>query len=292
MRISAATLIKNAVKFDYPIIESIKSLEPYVDEYVINLGDSEDDTEKLVMDAFGSNPKFKIFRSEWEGKEQGMAFFRNQTNKALDQCTGDWIFYLQADECVHEDEMKNLRKLIEEADASGKNAIALNFLHFEKNYSKIKKGYSEGFDAYEKEVRIIKNRIGIRSSGDAMGFCYTDGPLSGQTVFSNGIWGYSGAGDTSVGAQVNYIVSPLHIHHYGYVKSPKTMLEKKLYLKEFYFSDPAMTDELKIIENGKIRSVGGEYKYSRQLNNFEGTHPLSMKSRIEEFGKNNPELLG
>ena len=291
MKISAATLIKNAIKFDYPIIESIKSLEPYVDEYVINLGDSEDETEKLVMDAFGSNPKFKIFKSVWEGKEQGMAFFRNQTNKALDQCTGDWIFYLQADECVHEDEMKNLRKLIEEADAAGKRAIALNFLHFEKNYSKIKKGYSEGFDAYEKEVRIIKNGCGIRSSGDAMGFCYTEEPYAGQMVFINGIWGFGGAGDTSPEAQVLYSISPLHMYHYGYVKSPRTMLEKKLYLKEFYFSDPAMTDELKIIENGKIRSVGDKYKYSRQLNNFEGTHPSSMKLRIKEFGENNPELL-
>ena len=292
MKISAATLIGNAIKFDYPIVESIKSLEPYVDEYVVNLkADSEDETEKLIMDNFGSNPKFKIFKSVWEGKDQGMAFFRNQTNKALDQCTGDWVFYLQGDECVHEDEMKNLRSIIEEADTAGKVAIAMNFLHFEKNYSKIKKNYSEGFDAYEKEVRIIKNGIGIRSSGDAMGFCYTQGPLAGQPVFINGIWGFGGAGDTGPASETLYRVSKLNMYHYGYIKKEETMLEKKLYLKEFYFSDPAMTEELKIIENGKIRSNGNKYKYSRQLNNFTGTHPSSMKERIEKFNKENPNLL-
>jgi glycosyltransferase involved in cell wall biosynthesis len=273
MKISAFTIIKNATKFDYPIVESIKSLEPFVDEYVINLGDSEDNTDDLINSNFANNPKFKIFKSVWEGKDQGMAFFRNQTNKALAQCTGDWCFYLQADEAVHEDEMKSIRDTFAQADAENKKAIVFNFYHFEKNYTKTKKTYSEGFDAYEQEIRAFKNGIGIFSHGDAMGFAYSDLRADLKSV------------------PERLLVSPMHIYHYGYVKNPKTMLEKKLYLKEFYFNDPTFTEDQKVIENGKIRSVGDNYKYSRQLNDFTGTHPSSMLSRIEEFNKSNPELL-
>lgn len=263
MRISAATLIKNAIKLDYPIVESINSLLSYVDEYVVNLGDSDDDTDKLIEDNFGSNPKVKIFKSVWEGKDKGMEFFRNQTNKALEACTGDWIFYLQGDECIHEKDASRLRLILQDAESKQGDAIVFNFLHFEKNYNKLKKGYSEGFDAYDKEVRIIKNGAGIKSVGDAMGF----------------------------GGIKMAILSDMNIYHYGYVKSEKTMLEKKLYLKDFYFNDPTFTDEQRVIENGKIRSVGDKYKYSRQLNNFNGTHPSSMSSRIEKFNKDNPDLL-
>ena len=263
MKISAATLIKNACLYAYPIVESVNSLLPYVDEYVINLGNSDDDTTKLVTDAFGSNPKVKTFESVWEGKEQGMAFFRNQTNKALEKCTGDWIFYLQADEAIHEHDAIRIRYAIEDAEKNGCDAIAFNFLHFEKNYKKTKKTYSEGFDAYEKEVRLIKNNGNIKSVGDAMSF----------------------------GGITKACIRDMNIFHYGYVKDPKTMLEKKLYLKEFYFNDPSFSEDQKVIENGKIRSVGDKYKFSKNLNDFNGTHPSSMKQRIEDFNQRNPELL-
>lgn len=272
MKISAFTIIKNATKYDYPIVESIKSLEPFVDEYVVNLGDSEDDTDKIINDNFGSNPKFKIFKSVWEGKDQGMTFFRSQTNKALEQCTGDWVFYLQADECVHESEMATIRDVFAAADAQSRQAIVFDFYHFEKNYTKTKKTYSEGFDAYEQEIRAFKNTGNIYSHGDAMGFAYKDLKADLKQV------------------PERLFVPGLHIYHYGYVKSPKTMLEKKLYLKEFYFSDPTFSEDQKVIENGKIRSVGDQYKFSRQLNDFTGTHPSSMAERIAAFNKNYPEL--
>ena len=51
VKLSAFTIIKNAVKFDYPLIESIKSVLPIVDEYVINAGipDLEEDLSVLMF---------------------------------------------------------------------------------------------------------------------------------------------------------------------------------------------------------------------------------------------------
>ena len=42
MKISGFTFIRNGNKFDFPYIESIKSILPLVDELVIAVGDSED----------------------------------------------------------------------------------------------------------------------------------------------------------------------------------------------------------------------------------------------------------
>jgi glycosyltransferase involved in cell wall biosynthesis len=273
MKTSAFTIIKNAIKYDYPVVESIKSLEPFVDEYVVNIGDSDDETEKLIRENFENNPKFILFNSVWEPKEQGMAFFRNQTNLALEKCTGDWVFYLQADECVHEEQMERFGDEIFLAEEEGKKAMMFEFLHFEKNYSKLKKTYSEGFDAYEREIRAFKNDGNVFSHGDAMGFAYKDKQKDIKSV------------------PERLYLSRSNIFHYGYVKDPKTMLEKKLYLKEFYYNDATFTEDQKKIEEGKIRSKGGLYKYSRQLNDFTGTHPSSMMGKISSFNKNNPELL-
>jgi len=263
MKLSAFTLIKNAIRLQYPIIESINSLLPNVDSYCINLGDSDDATDKLIFDNFGSNPKVKIFKSIWETKESGMLFFRSQTNKSLDECQeSDWYFYLQGDEAINDDDASRLRNTLEDADKNGCDAVVFNFLHFEKDYAHTKKGYSEGMDAYDQAVRVIKHK-GIRSVGDAMGFSGITKPY----------------------------ISDLTIMHYGYVKSAETMLAKKIELKEYYFSDPTFTDDQRVIENGKIRSVGDKYKFSRQVNDFTGKHPTSMLKRIEEFYKNNSELL-
>ena len=38
MKVSGFTICKNIVKFDYPIMEAIRSALPMVDEFVVNVG--------------------------------------------------------------------------------------------------------------------------------------------------------------------------------------------------------------------------------------------------------------
>ncbi len=247
LKISACTLIKNAKLYEYPIIESITSLLPYVDEYIVNCGSQED--LDLVLSHFLSDSKVKPFLSEWEGKDQGMAFFRNQTNKSIALAQGDWIVYCQSDEIIHEKDGERLKDIIKYADDRSCDAIAVNFIHFCKDYFHIFKTYSEGFDMYEKQVRIIKNNGLIKSVGDACGFIGFN-----NVFFSDLVW-----------------------YHVGYVKDAKTMLIKKQDLKEFYFADPAFDENLRIIENGKIRSDSeGNYKFTRQTNPYNGPWPAVL----------------
>ena len=66
MRISAFTFLRNGAKLHYPIIESIRSGLPLVDEFVIALGDSdpEDDTREQI-EAIGSD-KIVLVDTVWD----------------------------------------------------------------------------------------------------------------------------------------------------------------------------------------------------------------------------------
>jgi hypothetical protein len=274
-KISAFTLIKNAIKFDYPIIESVNSLLPLVDEYIINIGNSDDGTRDLVHAAFDSNPKCVLFDSVWEDSTQGTSFFSNQTNKSLEKCTDDWAFYLQADEAVFEDDFDKIKDAIAHCESTNKKAIVFDYLHFEKNYSKLRKTYSEGFDCYEDEVRLFKNDGTVMSWGDAQGFCKKNGHGLSLRKIENELH-----------------IPHINIYHYGYVKSAKKMLAKKVALNEFYFNESHFSEFQKQKELDKIKNAKEEYEFSYQLNDFKGKHPRSMHVLIERFNIENPNLLG
>ncbi|HEY5615046.1 MAG TPA: glycosyltransferase family 2 protein, partial [Bacteroidota bacterium] len=48
MKVSGFSFVRNAVKYDYPFEESIRSILPLCDEFVIAVGASEDDTLERV----------------------------------------------------------------------------------------------------------------------------------------------------------------------------------------------------------------------------------------------------
>ena len=97
MFVSGFTFIRNAVKFDYPAEASIRSLLPLVDELIVCLGNSEDDTESLINSI--GDPKIKVVHSVWDDSlREGGKVLALETNKALDAVSpqADWCIYLQA----------------------------------------------------------------------------------------------------------------------------------------------------------------------------------------------------
>src|SRR5690348_12178968 len=97
MRVSGFTIARNAIKFGYPIKESITSLLPLVDELIVGVGDGDDETWDVVT-AIG-DPKIEPFRSTWDmSKREGGTLLAEQTNIALRRCSGHWAMYLQSDE--------------------------------------------------------------------------------------------------------------------------------------------------------------------------------------------------
>lgn len=104
MSVSGFTIVRNASLLNYPFLESVRSLLPLCDEFVINCGDSNDNTAELCEQLRKENPqKVKIFFSTWNQKKQKGGFqLKYQTDLAIAGCSNDWCFYIQADEVIHQ----------------------------------------------------------------------------------------------------------------------------------------------------------------------------------------------
>ena len=110
MKISGFTIIRNAIINDYPAVEAITSILPVVDEMVVAVGESDDDTEGLIR-SIGSD-KIKIVHSEWDLSQlPGGKVMALETDKAFAHVSADsdWAFYIQCDEWC----MKNIIWLYE-----------------------------------------------------------------------------------------------------------------------------------------------------------------------------------
>ncbi|HRC67504.1 MAG TPA: hypothetical protein PK976_06150, partial [Bacteroidales bacterium] len=153
MKVSGLTIVRNAVQFDYPVVEAILSILPLCDEFIVGVGNSQDNTLELVQQI--ASPKIRIFQSIWdENLRQGGRVLAVETDKAFQQISPDtdWCFYIQADEILHENDLdkvyENMRKNLSDRNVEG---LLFRYLHFYGSYDYI--GDSRKW--YRHEVRIV-----------------------------------------------------------------------------------------------------------------------------------------
>ncbi len=159
MKVSGFTFLRNGVKLGYPFVESIRSVLPIVDEFIIALGPSPDGTEEKLL-AIG-DPKIKILRTQWNERMRSDYSIRGftygqQKSIALFNCTGDWAFYLEGDELVHEDELSKIHASMEKhLNDERVEALVFDYLHFYGNANT----YAWSPRWYRTETRILRNTI-------------------------------------------------------------------------------------------------------------------------------------
>jgi hypothetical protein len=161
MKVSGFTFLRNGHKLGYPFVESIRSILPIVDEFVIALGPCSDDSEAMLraMD----EPKLRIIATQWNERVRpnysiSGFIYGQQKSIALFNCSGDWAFYLEADELVHEDDLDNIRGAMERhLDDERVEALAFDYVHFYGNANTV--AWSPRW--YRTEVRIIRNTIPV-----------------------------------------------------------------------------------------------------------------------------------
>jgi hypothetical protein len=239
MKVSGFTFLRNGQKLGYPFIASIRSILPLVDEFVIALGPCDDDTEKMLR-AIG-DPKIRIIPTHWNERIRGdysvKGFvYGQQKSIALFNCTGDWAFYLEADEVLHENDLPKIQEAMEKHLPDDRvEALAFDYLHFYGNKNTI--AWSPGW--YRSEVRIIRNTIPAWSS-EALFFNVMDGHKKSR---------YPRAAHTGA-----------TIYHYGWVRSEAQMNLKSACVQKYWDdSTPKPTDYSKIDAD--------------VLQLFTGTHP-------------------
>lgn len=247
MRISGATIIRNGVKFGFPFVESIKSVLPLCFEFIVAVGKSEDATKPKIEGI--NDPRIKIIDTVWDdAKRAGGQVLSEQTNIALKNCKGDWIFYIQSDEAVNENDFEKIKNAVSKADKSDEiDGIIFDYLHFYGSYSTVQTGRNW----YAQEVRLIKNNRGIVSFGDAQGF-------------------------RKNGKKIKAIECGAKIYHYGWARPPEVMVQKVKDFHKLWHDDGWIKDNC---SNGDIRSY---FKDLGNLRKFEGSHPSVMKERIKD----------
>lgn len=248
MFVSGFTFVRNAVKYDYPVIESIRSLLPLVDELVVCLGNSDDSTGELINTI--ADPKIKIVHSVWDDQlREGGRVLAVETDKAYQAVspTADWCIYLQADEVLHEADYPSIRSALQQYLGDKRTeGLLFDYVHFYGSYTYF--GNSRRW--YRREIRIVRHDPGVHSFRDAQGFRLNNRMLNVRRI-------------------------PARVFHYGWVKNPNHQREKQQNFHKMWHSD----EKVKTM----VKDLPFDYSQIDALEIYTGTHPAVMKDRIREM---------
>ena len=246
MKVAGFTFIRNAIINDYPIREAILSILPICDEFVIAVGKSDDDT--LSMVAGLNSPKIRIIETVWdETLREGGAVFASETDKAFDAISkdADWAFYIQGDECVHENDLPLIKKEMELTLHDNKiEGLLFNYRHFYGSYNFI----AESRKWYRREIRIVRRSLNVRSYKDAQGFRIDNRKIKVKLIKA-------------------------FINHYGWVKHPNSLVKKGMNFSLFY--------DKNAVANEVPTDAAFDYGNADKLVPFNDAHPLVIQERID-----------
>lgn len=247
MKIAGFTFIRNAIKNDYSILEAIQSILPICDEFVVAVGKSEDETLALIQSI--NSTKIKIVQTIWDDKKRdGGQIFALETDKAYQSISKDvdWAFYIQGDECIHEDDLPTIKNAMEKYLMDQHvEGLLFNYLHFYGSYDYM--AISRRW--YRREIRVVKFDAQVNSYKDAQGF-----RKSGRKL------------------KVKHI--PAQVYHYGWVKPPLGLNNKVRNFTQFYRDDAWLAE-----------NVPADYQFdygnAERLTLFKGSHPKVSQARIQ-----------
>jgi len=260
MKISGFSMVRNGVKLYYPVVEMIKSILPIVNEFVIAIGegDENDKTREKVIAI--NDPKIKIIDTVWDINKypRGMEN-AHQTDIAKEHCTSDWLFYLQADEVIHEKYLPIIKNRCKELlDNEEIEGILFNYKHFWGDYNH----YHNGHGWYPHEIRIIRNNLDIHSWESAQSFRRIP-DFDGKNYRQQ---------ENTFKLKVAEIDA--FVYHYGWVRPPHLMVNKKKALDTVHKGSKRVQEMYSNFPN--------EFDYGPldRLGVFNETHPEVMKEMI------------
>lgn len=249
MKVSGFTFLRNAHINGYPFLESIKSILPVVDEFICVIGESTDPTRQMV-ESIGDS-KIRIIDSQWNESMQDRGFVYGQQKMiAQFSCSGDWAFYLEGDEVLHEAEIYQIRRAMEKNFHDPEvEALYFDFLHFYGTPMQI------GISGYRKAPRIIRNSIRTIAP-DGLFWVVMDHNKKGRYPKAK----YAGGS----------------IYHYGHCRSVTKMSEKLRQVGKYWGASHEIFEGYGSIDLAELRT-------------FRGTHPAVMSDWLEAEAEKNFE---
>jgi hypothetical protein len=249
MIVTGFTFIRNAIKYDYPIVEAINSILPLCDNFVVAVGNSEDETLQLIQGIYPE--KIKIIETIWDDRlREGGRVLADETNKAFRaiEDTSDWCFYIQGDEVLHEKYLDTIRQaMIRYRDDKRIDGLLFNYKHFYGSYDYV----GEAYRWYRREIRVVRNDKRIYSYRDAQGFRKNNNQK----------------------LNVKHIDATMY--HYGWVKDPRAMQGKQETFHKLWHNDDW-------VDKNIAKSTEFDYSQIDALSHFTDTHPKVMLERINK----------
>lgn len=252
--LSGFTIVRNAVKLDFPIVPAIRSVLEVCDEVVVNVGRSEDDTRDLV--AAIADPRVRIIDTEWDFSQRNV-MLSIETQRAMDACRGAWGIYIQADEVLHERGARLLQEKVREWDGDARvEGLVVKYLHFYGGFDTIATSHRW----YRREVRCVRLGKDIRPYQGAQGF--------------------------RVGPEYRKIRARLtdaEMFHYGWARPAAAIREKREISKTIY---PWTRERL-------ARDLArGDLEWIPLLRRFTGAHPQAALEWIAARAHDPERVIG
>lgn len=250
MKVFGFTIIRNAVKLDYPVVEAIQSILPLCDGVIVAVGKSDDNTLEVVRAI--DREKVKVIETTWnDSYREGGRVLAMETDKAFAAIPADvdWCFYIQADEVLHEQHVPRVKEAMEKYLTDRRvDGLLFSYRHFYGSFDYV----GDSWKWYRREVRIIRNDRSIFSYRDAQGF------------------------RKRPNEKLHVKLIAAEIYHYGWVRDPRAMSQKLQSMSQLYHSDQWIEEHIP-----KAR----EFDYSQidSLARFDGTHPRVMAERIRRL---------
>ena len=242
MKVSGFTFIRNGEILGYPFIESIQSALPIVDEFIVAVGISEDNTLNKIRNI--KSNKIRIIETQWNENMQDRGFvYAQQKMIAQYNCVGDWAFYLEGDEILHEKDLNTIHKSMQRHLNNNQiEALYFDFFHFYGKPDQI------GIAGYKRAPRIIRNNI-RNYSPDGLFFVVMDKNKRGRYPKA----AYVGC----------------HIYHYGHVRKLDYRHKKNTQISKYWNKEPESFSTYGEIDMAEIRP-------------FTKTHPEIIKNWLEK----------
>ena len=242
--LSGFTIVRNAVRLDYPIVPAVRSILDLCDEVVVNVGKSDDGTRDLV--AAIDDPRVRILDTVWDFS-RGSEALSVETNRAIAACRGDWGVYIQADEVLHETGVPLLRDAVRAADGDPRvEGLLVDYVHFYGDFATV----ATDRHWYRREVRAVRLDREVRSYWDAQGFRVG-----------------AGAGARRPQARI----TGARMFHYGWARPPASMRQKVVASQEIF------TEAADRLER---RAAQPALDWTPLLRPFTGTHPRAAHGWI------------
>jgi hypothetical protein len=241
VEISGFTIVRNATRLDFPLEASLRSVLPVVNELIVNVGASEDDTAERVY-AIG-DPKLRVLQTTWDPR-RGPAMLADETQRAMAGCRSPWGIYIQADEVFADGGAERVRAVIERCDADPRvEGILVDYQHFYGGFDTVARNRKW----YRREVRAVRlgRDVDVRSFRDAQGFRVGPDQRHIRAVSSGAV-----------------------MHHYGWARPDWALQAKWLENQSRHLGEGAPNDVL-----SRLPWIPG-------IEPFTGQHPAAMREWI------------